>query len=163
MTYSCSQARVWIQATAATYTAALAMLDSLSHCAGWELNPCLHRTLAATINQALKALQHSGNSGNVLFIECRPVSEERMMELENHKWASRSFHCGSGVTNPTSFHEDMGSIPCLIQWVKDPALLWAMAQAGSYSSDSTPSLGTFICHGRSPKKTKKKKKSGDHI
>ena len=34
----------------------------------------------------------------------------------------------------------------------------ALAQAGGYSSDWTPSLGTSICRGRSAKKTKKKKK-----
>ena len=28
----------------------------------------------------------------------------------------------------------------------------AGVQAGSYSSDSTPSLGTFMCHGHGPKK-----------
>ena len=37
----------------------------------------------------------------------------------------------------------------------------AVAKAGGYSSDWTPSLGTSICHGSGPrkgKKTKKKKK-----
>ena len=33
----------------------------------------------------------------------------------------------------------------------------ALAKAGSYGSDSTPSLGTSICHGRAPGKGKKMK------
>ena len=33
-----------------------------------------------------------------------------------------SSHCGSAVTNLTSIHEDMGSIPALTQWVKYLAL-----------------------------------------
>ena len=34
----------------------------------------------------------------------------------------------------------------------------AMAVAGSWSSNSTPSPGTYICHRSGPKKQKKKKK-----
>ena len=37
-----------------------------------------------------------------------------------------SSHCGSVVTNLTSIYEDAGSTPGLTQWVKDPALLWAV-------------------------------------
>ena len=38
------------------------------------------------------------------------------------KYSPLTSHCGSVVMNPTSIHEDMGSIPGLSQWVKDPAL-----------------------------------------
>ena len=37
----------------------------------------------------------------------------------------RSFHCGSGVMNSASRHEDTGLISIPAQWVKDPVLLWA--------------------------------------
>ena len=71
------------------------------------------------------------------------------------------------VTNTNSIRKDVGSIPGLSQWVKDLSCceLWctsqtqlksgvamAVVQAGSFSSSSTPSLGTSICLRCGPKK-----------
>ena len=84
-------------------------------------------------------------------------------------WSSRR---GAVETNPTTNHEVEGSIPglahgsriwrCCELWYRPQtrlglAVAVAVAQAGGYSSDLTPSLGTSVCRGCGPKKTKAKK------
>ena len=51
------------------------------------------------------------------------------------------------------FHE----LWCRSQTQLGSCMAVAVVQAGSCSSDSTPSLGTSVCHGCGPKKIKKKK------
>ena len=43
--------------------------------------------------------------------------------------AFRSSRRGAAETNPTRNHEVVGLIPDLAQWVKDPALLWALCRS----------------------------------
>ena len=84
------------------------------------------------------------------------------------------------LTNPTSIHEDTGSIPVLSRLrIRHCCELWCRSQtwlgfrvavavvwAGSCSSNSTPSLRTSICHGcgpKNPKDEKRKNKQRKHI
>ena len=51
-------------------------------------------------------------------------SENEMMTLmKNLKNSFLSSHRGTAETNPTRNHEVVGSIPGLVQWIKDLALL----------------------------------------
>ena len=52
-------------------------------------------------------------------IDVRTGDQKKEESLEARRGSS---HCGSVVTNLTSILKDMGLIPGLAQWVKDPAL-----------------------------------------
>ena len=48
---------------------------------------------------------------------------EAFLMIAALKPSSGSSHRGTAEMNPTRNHEVVGSIPGLVQWVKDPALL----------------------------------------
>ena len=75
----------------------------------WELNKITE------IKCLVASLAHSKPSTNV----CWYIIHFKKISIE-------SSYCGSEVTNPTSIHEDEGSIPGLIQWIKDLTLPWAV-------------------------------------
>ena len=99
-------------------------------------------------------------------IRKQPISTRKDAQHQqlSEKWKSGSSHYGSAVMNLTSIHDDTGSIPGLARWVKNPMCfelgfpVVAVAQAGSCSSDYTPSLRASICCRCGPKKQKKKSK-----
>ena len=52
----------------------------------------------------------------------KEIAKRQKKKKSTKKKRSRSSHYGAAEMNPTSIHEDTGSIPGLAQWVKEPAL-----------------------------------------
>ena len=63
--------------------------------------------------------------GNILFLKLVGGRAERRVYKVFFKNNNQAVPImAQWLTNRTKIHEDVGSIPGLNQWVKDPALLW---------------------------------------
>ena len=66
-----------------------------------------------------QGLYSTGNYIQYLVINYNGKSNT---QLDSQSKETGSSRCGSVVTNPTGVHEDVGSVPGLVQWVRDQAL-----------------------------------------
>ena len=67
----------------------------------------------------IRELHRLSSDSSTEMLQARREWQDIFKVLKGKNWSA---HCGSVVMNPTSIHEDVASIPGLIQWV-NPALL----------------------------------------
>ena len=93
----------------------------------------------------------------LIFTDCAPHQAKRPSG-----WAinpnQRGSCCGSMVTNLTRIHEDVGSIPGLAHWVKDPALLWLWCRPAAAALVRPLACELLCAVGAALKRQEKKKK-----
>ena len=93
------------------------------------------KLLEENIGQILSDINHSNIFSDpplrVMTIKTK-INKWDLVKLKSFCTAKetlkRSSHCGAAEMSLTSNHEVIGSIPGLIQWVKDPVLLWCRSQ-----------------------------------
>ena len=93
------------------------LFKKICHCSEY-----LHHLRKKLINKyTKKILYNPWKFRTILGKENTSTINNNKINLKTKNWGSS--HGGSAEMNLTSIHEDAGSNPGLIQWVKDPVLL----------------------------------------
>ena len=84
--------------------------------------PCLSTFFHVSISLCHPGLKHSSSFVLISSQSASPIFSTKQKHIHFRKIRGSS-HCGLVETNLTSIREDVGSIPCLAQWVGDPVWL----------------------------------------